>query len=70
MATPPIRVLTLYKQGIGYFERRGAVAASEVALSVPRCGTNHVLKSLDIVVYQGGPISSVDFIDPEGMLKG
>jgi hypothetical protein len=26
MAQLPIRTLTLYKQGIGYFERRGAVA--------------------------------------------
>jgi signal transduction histidine kinase len=65
MATPPIRALTLYKQGIGYFERRGAITASEIALSVPRSSTNDVLKSLDIVVYQGGPISSVDYETPE-----
>jgi hypothetical protein len=65
MAQLPIRGLTLYKQGIGYFERRGTVDGSEVSLVIPRASTNDVLKSLDVVVHQGGPVLSVDYETPE-----
>jgi hypothetical protein len=64
MATPPIRALTLYKQGIGYFRRRGLVEDNSVSLVVPRDSLNDVLKSLDIIVHTGGSLHSVDYETP------
>lgn len=60
----PIRTLTLYKQGIGAFERRGTVTGSSVVLSLPRAVTNDVLKSLTLTIHQGGPLHSVDYETP------
>src|SRR5512145_2442815 len=65
MAHLPIQHLTLYKQGIGYFERSGTVADATVTLVVPRAGTNDVLKSLDVVTPQGGQVLNIDYETPE-----
>ncbi len=64
MAQLPIRSLTIYKQGIGYFRRRGTIDDNTVALVVPRDSLNDVLKSLDIIVHAGGPLQSVDYETP------
>lgn len=64
MTSLPIRSLTLYKQGIGVFQRRATVNTSALTLSVPRASLNDVLKSLDIVIHQGGPMQSVDYDTP------
>lgn len=65
MAQLPIRKLTLWKQGIGYFERRGTTQERTISLVVPRSATNDVLKSLNIIVHQGGQVLSVDYETPE-----
>lgn len=65
----PIRRLTLYKQGIGYFERRGVFEGRTVALVIPREATNDALKSLNVVVHQGGAVLSVDYETPEDKAK-
>ncbi|MBZ0288723.1 MAG: hypothetical protein K8I30_13985, partial [Anaerolineae bacterium] len=65
----PIRRLTLYKQGIGYFERRGLFEGKTVALVIPREATNDALKSLNVVVHQGEPVLSVDYETPEDKAK-
>lgn len=54
MSQLPIHKLTVYKQGIGYFERQGQVEDSRISLVVPRDGINDVLKSLTIAIRQGG----------------
>jgi signal transduction histidine kinase len=64
VAQIPIRSLTIYKQGIGYFRRRGVVDDSTVSLVVPRDSLNDVLKSLDIIVHAGGSLQSVDYETP------
>jgi signal transduction histidine kinase len=64
VAQLPIRSLTIYKQGIGYFRRRGTIDDNTVALVVPRDSLNDVLKSLDIIVHAGGPLQSVDYETP------
>ena len=43
VAQLPIRSLTIYKQGIGYFRRRGQIDDSTVSLVVPRDSLNDVL---------------------------
>ncbi len=69
MAQLPIRQLTLYKQGIGYFNRRGLVDGHIVSLVIPREGTNDALKSLNVIVHQGGQVLSVDYETPEDKSK-
>lgn len=64
MANLPLRALTLYKQGIGFFERRGVIEGSSVSLTVPRDAINDVLKSLNAVVFAGGPLASIDYETP------
>ena len=65
MATLPISSLILYKQGIGYYTRQGALTGATLSLVVPRETTNDVLKSLDIAIQRGGPVLSVDYETPE-----
>jgi hypothetical protein len=64
MTQVPIRALTLYKQGIAHFRRRGPVTGASASLVVPRESLNDVLKSLDLVLHAGGPIQSVDYETP------
>lgn len=44
MSQLPIRKLTLYKQGIGYFERQGSYEGTTVSLIVPRENINDTLR--------------------------
>lgn len=60
MAQLPIRALTISKQGIGHFQRRGRTDEATVARVVPRDSLTDVLSSLDIVIHAGGPLQSVD----------
>ena len=64
MSQLPIRKLTLYKQGIGYFERQGALDGTTVSLIVPRENINDTLKSLHIVDQSGGQVLGVDYETP------
>lgn len=64
MSPLPIRSLTLYKQGIGYFERQGEVEESTITLVVPHKSINDVLKSLN-VEPDAGQVLSVDYETPE-----
>ena len=59
---PPLRRVTLYKHGVGYFERRGKVNGDEqVALSFDAAQMNDVLKSLVVLDLSKGKIGAVTF---------
>jgi hypothetical protein len=64
MSQLPIRKLTLYKQGIGYFERQGTLEGITVSLVVPRGDINDTLKSLHILDRSGGQVLGVDYETP------
>ena len=64
MSQLPIRKLTLYKQGIGYFERQGTLEGMTVSLVVPRGDINDTLKSLHILDRSGGQVLGVDYETP------
>ncbi|MEM7334981.1 MAG: histidine kinase dimerization/phospho-acceptor domain-containing protein [Chloroflexota bacterium] len=64
MSHLPIRKLTLYKQGIGYFERQGQFEGTAVSLVVPRENINDTLKSLHVINKQGGRVLGVDYETP------
>jgi hypothetical protein len=58
----PVRQVTLYKHGVGYFERSGQLAAGESArLDFKAAEMNDVLKSLTIEEKSGGKISGVRY---------
>lgn len=65
MPTLPIRRMILYKHGVGYFERRGELAGSELRLSFPRAAMDDVLKSLVALDLGAGQVHGVDFETPE-----
>jgi hypothetical protein len=58
----PVQQVTLYKHGIGYFERAGTVAAGEeVRLDFKNNDMNDVLKSLIVFDANGGKISGIRY---------
>src|SRR5215213_3570054 len=61
----PIRRMILYKHGVGYFERRGAVGGTALRLSFPRAAMDDVLKSLGALDLGSGQVHGVDFETPE-----
>src|SRR5262249_20406351 len=62
----PVKKVTLYKHGIGYFERAGRVAAGEAArLDFKAAEMNDVLKSLTIEERGGGRVSGVRYDSSE-----
>jgi signal transduction histidine kinase len=60
----PIRKLTLYKQGIGYYERQGSLEGTTASLIVPRENINDTLKSMHIVDQRGGHVLGIDYETP------
>lgn len=59
----PLKTLVLYENGVGYFERRGAVPAGSVAeIPLEPGQLDDALKSLVIVSAQG--VASVEFAPP------
>ena len=61
----PIRRMILYKHGVGYFERRGAISGTALRLSFPRAAMDDVLKSLVALDLGAGQVHGVDFETPE-----
>jgi hypothetical protein len=64
MAGLPIRKMTLYKHGVGYFVRQGTTEGETVALAFRTEEMNDVLKSLTAVAT-GGQVLGVDYQTPE-----
>jgi hypothetical protein len=60
----PIVKMTLYKHGVGFYLRRGAVKEGAVSLSFDKDEMNDVLKSLTAVA-RGGQVLGVDYDTPE-----
>jgi hypothetical protein len=61
----PIRRIMIYKHGVGYFERRGAVSGETLRLSFPRAAMDDVLKSLVALDLGAGQVLSIDYETPE-----
>src|SRR5919205_2607134 len=58
----PVRRITLYKHGVGYFERSGQLASGESArLDFQASEMNDVLKSLTLEEKGGGKIAGVRY---------
>src|SRR5271154_620844 len=62
----PIRTIVIYKNGLGYFERRGQLAAGETArLDFKSTDMNDVLKSLTLEDRGGAKITGVHYDSSE-----
>lgn len=66
----PIRRITLYRSGVGYFERRGAIDGSgELQLRYSTEQINDILKSMVLLDLGGGRIESVSYGSKEPLSK-
>jgi hypothetical protein len=65
MANLPITHMTLYKHGVGFFERRAKLESAEVELSFRVEEMNDILKSLTAIDWGGGQILGIDYATPQ-----
>ncbi|HEY1011444.1 MAG TPA: hypothetical protein VGE07_01990 [Herpetosiphonaceae bacterium] len=65
MTDLPLRRLVLYKHGVGYFERRGSVEGTTLALPFSREAMDDVLKSLVVLELGEGRVRGIDYERPE-----
>ena len=64
MSNIPITRVTLYKHGVGFFERRAAVSGEQIELSFRVEEMNDILKSLTVIDWGGGQVRGVDYATP------
>ncbi len=62
----PITHMTLYKHGVGFFERRAELSGEEVELSFRVEEMNDVLKSLTAIDLGSGQVLGLDYATPQG----
>lgn len=65
MSNLPIVHMTLYKHGVGFFERRAQLEGREVELSFRVEEMNDILKSLTAIDWGGGQVLGVDYATPQ-----
>jgi len=63
-STVPIRRLTLYKHGVCFVERGGAVDGAELRLTFRAEDVNDALKSLLVIDRSGGAVLGMDYATP------
>ncbi|MGC9399351.1 MAG: hypothetical protein ACP5HM_09470 [Anaerolineae bacterium] len=61
----PVRRLTLYKHGVGFFERGGTFEGERLRWTFRRDELNDVLKSFTVVDQSGGRVLGVDYATPQ-----
>jgi hypothetical protein len=59
----PIRKVTLYKHGLGFFERGGKAEGDGLTLEFPRSAMDDILKSL-VVISENGQVLGLEFETP------
>jgi hypothetical protein len=65
MTSLPITRITLYKHGVGFFERRVRLSGEEVKLSFHVKAMNDVLKRLTAIDRGGGKVLGIDYATPK-----
>ncbi|HSH03247.1 MAG TPA: hypothetical protein VLL52_12065 [Anaerolineae bacterium] len=61
----PITHMTLYKHGVGFFERRAELGGKLVRLTFREAEMNDILKSLTVIDYGQGQVLGVDYPTPQ-----
>ncbi len=67
MESLPITHITLYKHGVGFFERRARTSGEEVELSFRVTEMNDILKSLTVIDWGKGQVLGVDYATPQSL---
>lgn len=65
MTQLPVTRMTLYKHGVGYFERRGPVSGDALVLTFHEEQMNDLLKSLTVIDHGEGHVLGVDYPTPQ-----
>jgi hypothetical protein len=65
MSRLPIVHMTLYKHGVGFFQRRGSVDGEAIKLTFRRDEMDDLLKSLTVIDHSGGQVRGVDYDTPQ-----
>ena len=65
MTTLPISRMTLYKHGVGFFERRATLEGEEMTLSFRVEEMNDILKSLTAIDWGDGQVLGIDYATPQ-----
>jgi hypothetical protein len=61
----PITRMTLYKHGVGFFERRATLSGGKVELSFRVEEMNDLLKSLTVIDWGGGQVLGTEYATPQ-----
>ena len=64
MANLPITHMTLYKHGVGYFERKAQIEGEQIEFSFRLNEMNDILKSLTVVDSGEGQVLGIDYATP------
>jgi hypothetical protein len=64
MANLPVREMVLYKHGVGFFVRQGAVDGQQTQLTFRKDEINDVLKSLAVFDQSGGQVLGIHYQTP------
>ena len=64
MANLPVREMVLYKHGVGFFVRQGAVEGEQAQLTFRKDEINDVLKSLAVFDQSGGQVLGIHYQTP------
>lgn len=65
MTVLPITRMTLYKHGVGHFQRQQQFTGEEVQLVFHRDEMTDILKSLTVLDHSGGQVHSIDYDTPQ-----
>jgi hypothetical protein len=65
MSNLPITHMTLYKHGVGFFQRRAALSGDKVDLTFRVEEMNDVLKSLTAIDWGAGKVLGVEYATPQ-----
>ncbi len=65
MTNLPIVKMTLYKHGVGFYQRRGMVQEETLTLQFSKDEMNDILKSLTAFTVGSGQVLGVDYATPE-----
>lgn len=65
----PITHMTLYKHGVGYYQRRGPVTGESLKLTFRREEMDDLLKSLTVIDHSAGQVRGVDYDTPQSQAE-
>lgn len=69
MVQVPIRHITLYKHGVGFYERKASFNGEKVELTFRVQEMNDILKSLTVIDWGKGKVLGIDYATPQNLAE-